>query len=90
MLEGLLHGRSGLFPAGCVREVHLRNPDTLRSHQKDISSVTDRVSRVAGRREVRAGGHLPSSTASTPTMTNRQQMSDRERFEERIRSRDNL
>ncbi len=33
MLEGLLRGRAGLFPANCVQEVKLRNPDAIRQQQ---------------------------------------------------------
>ena len=54
MLEGLLRGQSGLFPAACVQEVRLRNPDALRRHQHAISKVNEVSSaagRVAGRRE---------------------------------------
>ena len=45
MLEGVLRGKSGIFPASCVQEVRLRNPDSL----KQVMGAA----RVAGRREVR-------------------------------------
>ena len=45
MLEGVLRGKSGFFPASCVQEVRLRNPDSL----KQVMGAA----RVAGRREVR-------------------------------------
>jgi hypothetical protein len=45
MLEGVLRGKSGFFPAGCVQEVRLRNPDALKA-----AGVPGRV---AGRREER-------------------------------------
>ena len=47
MLEGVLRGKSGIFPANCVQEVRLRNPDALKQ------SIVMGASRVAGRREVR-------------------------------------
>jgi hypothetical protein len=47
MLEGVLRGQSGFFPAHCVQEVRLRNPESLKQ------SIVMGASRVAGRREVR-------------------------------------
>ena len=47
MLEGVLRGQSGIFPAHCVQEVRLRNPESLKQ------SIVMGASRVAGRREVR-------------------------------------
>jgi hypothetical protein len=47
MLEGVLRGQSGFFPAHCVQEVRLRNPESLKQ------SIVMGAARVAGRREVR-------------------------------------
>ena len=47
MLEGVLRGKSGIFPASCVQEVRLRNPESLKQ------SIVMGAARVAGRREVR-------------------------------------
>ena len=60
MLEGLLRGKSGYFPAKCVQEVRLRNPDSIRANSITSSSPygTANVNlgpsvRVTGRRETR-------------------------------------
>ena len=86
LLEGLLRGKSGLFPARCVQEVRLRNPDALRHHQHAISLAPSPSSngRVAGRREQRGNG----SASSTPTMM--RSKTDREIFEEAMRSKAKL
>ena len=47
MLEGVLRGKSGIFPASCVQEVRLRNPESLKQ------SIVMGAARVAGRREFR-------------------------------------
>ena len=62
MLEGVLQGKSGYFPAKCVQEVRLRNPESIKANSLASSSSpyntpnvgnTTPNTRVAGRREVR-------------------------------------
>ena len=62
MLEGLLQGKSGFFPAKCVQEVRLRNPESLKANSLTSSASpynnpnggnTTPTIRVAGRRETR-------------------------------------
>ena len=62
MLEGMLQGKSGFFPAKCVQEVRLRNPESLKANSLASSSSpyntsnvvnTTPTTRVAGRRETR-------------------------------------
>ena len=60
MLEGLLQGKSGFFPAKCVQEVRLRNPESLKANSSTSSSSPynnpnggNPNTRVAGRRETR-------------------------------------
>ena len=62
MLEGILQGKSGFFPAKCVQEVRLRNPESLKANSLASSSSpynnssvgnTTPTTRVAGRRETR-------------------------------------
>ena len=47
MLEGVLRGKTGIFPGHCVQEVRLRNPEALKQ------AIVMGAARVAGRREVR-------------------------------------
>ena len=64
ILEGSARGKSGLFPAKCVQEVRLRNPESLRATAVSSSSPYMQPSvasngeppstaRVPGRRETR-------------------------------------
>jgi len=88
MLEGLLRGQAGLFPAANVEEVALRDPTKLRGHQADVTLAPnggDGGSRVAGRREVQAAN--ASSVSSTPTLI---RASSRQDVEAILRSRSKL
>ena len=46
LLEGVLHGQSGLFPADCVQEVRLRNLNNMKQNLVVAP-------RIPGRREIR-------------------------------------
>lgn len=52
MLEGVVRGQTGLFPAYCVQEVRLRNPDGHKSGGIVTQHPTaSPQQRVVGRRE---------------------------------------
>ena len=66
MLEGLLRGRAGLFPANCVQEVKLRNPDAIRQQQvrkKTNSSPNTRQFKLFFQDAISAAP-LPAAAAS--------------------------
>lgn len=59
-LEGALRGVTGVFPASCVQEVRLRNPEGVMKGQQQqqqqptavVSPVQQQQQRVQGRREI--------------------------------------
>lgn len=74
MLEGVLKGQSGVFPAASVTEVKLRHPDKVPPGQ-----------RVQGRRDMREGVNSASSTPTATTKVQQQQI-----FEKAMRSKAKL
>ena len=86
MLEGSARGKSGLFPAKCVQEVRLRNPESLRVTPVASSSPYMQPS-------VASHGN-PPSTARVPgrreTREQQQQSQQNQHFATAVRHKDKM
>ena len=85
MLEGSARGKSGLFPAKCVQEVRLRNPESLRTNPVPSSSPYMQPA-------VSSNGN-PSSTARVPgrrETREQQQSQQNQHFSTAVRHKDKM